>query len=139
MQITIEQKGDETIVSSPEGGFKEIQIIPQVEARTILTVTELGFGKRTNVEDWRCQKRGGRGVPAMNCTKKTGGIVGALLVMPDQDVMVCTKQDQVIRIPASNVSITGRKTQGVKLINLAKGDTVTSITVVPSEEAESNA
>lgn len=134
MQITIEQKGDETIVSSPEGGFKEIQIIPQVEARTILTVTELGFGKRTNVEDWRCQKRGGRGVPAMNCTKKTGGIVGALLVMADQDVMVCTRGGQIIRTPVKAIGVVGRKTQGVRVVNLSKGDTVQSIAVVQNDE-----
>lgn len=131
MQIELEQRNDETRVSlSPE--IKEVRIVKH--SFSLLVVSEKGFGKRTLVDEYRTHKRGGKGMATMNCTNKTGKVVGALLVTEGQDIMIITHQGQMIRTPIRNIITSGRKTQGVKVINLGAGDHVTGIASVPMDE-----
>jgi len=94
---------------------------------TLLVVSEHGYGKRTPLEEYRVQGRGGSGILTMNCTDKTGKIVGAEVVEPDDRLLVMTVQGKGIRIRVSDIRTTGRVAQGVKLINMAQGDEVRSI------------
>lgn len=133
MQVQIEQKGDETHLIVPSD-VKEAHVIRHGDNRKMLVVSEKGFGKRTPLNEYRNVKRAGKGMPTMNITKKTGSIAGALIVTDDQDVMIITHQGQMIRTPVRNISVSGRKTQGVKLINLDSGDHVTGVTSVVMDE-----
>lgn len=94
---------------------------------TLLVVSENGFGKRTNLDEYRIQGRGGSGILTMNCTDKTGKVVGAEIVEDDDRLLVMTVNGKGIRLRVKEVRTTGRIAQGVKLINLASGDAVKSI------------
>ena len=94
---------------------------------TLLVASEKGFGKRTPLTDYRVQGRGGSGILTMNCTDKTGKIVGAEVVDDDDKLLVMTVQGKGIRIKVRDVRLVGRVAQGVKLINLAAGDEVRSM------------
>jgi DNA gyrase subunit A len=94
---------------------------------TLLVVSDLGFGKRTPMTDYRVQTRGGSGILTMNCTEKTGKIVGAEVVENDDRLLVMTHKGKGIRMKVKEIRTTGRVAQGVKLVNLAAGDTVASI------------
>lgn len=101
---------------------------------TLLTAGENGIGKRTDFEEYRLQNRGGSGIIA---SKNTANVVGALSVHEEDEVMMLTKSGQAVRIPVKGISVIGRATRGVKLINLAEGDTLVGICrVVEGEEAE---
>jgi DNA gyrase subunit A len=93
----------------------------------MLVVSENGYGKRTHLEEYRVQGRGGSGILTMNCTEKTGRIVGAEVVEDDDRLLVMTVLGKGIRIKVGEIRTTGRVAQGVKLINLAAGDQVRSI------------
>jgi DNA gyrase subunit A len=97
------------------------------EKATLLVASEHGFGKRTNLGDYRVQGRGGSGILTMNCTDKTGKIVGAEVVDDEDRLLVMTVQGKGIRIRVKDVRLVGRVAQGVKLINLAAGDQVRSM------------
>jgi DNA gyrase subunit A len=94
---------------------------------TLLVVSEHGYGKRTPLEEYRVQGRGGSGILTMNCTDKTGKIVGAEVTDDDDKLLVMTVFGKGIRIKVKEIRTTGRVAQGVKLINLAAGDMVRSI------------
>jgi DNA gyrase subunit A len=94
---------------------------------TLLVVSENGFGKRTPISDYRVQGRGGSGILTMNCTDKTGRVVGAEVVTPDDKLLVMTQNGKGIRLRVKEIRETGRVAQGVKLIDLATGDHVRSI------------
>ncbi len=94
---------------------------------TVLVVGQNGYGKRTRLEDYRVQGRGGSGILTMNVTAKTGEIVGAEVVEDDDRLLVMTTHGKSIRIRVNGIREVGRIAQGVKLMNLAKGDTVRSI------------
>lgn len=96
----------------------------------ILTVTEEGFGKRTPVNDYRVQKRGGKGIINMKVTEKTGAVVGLKVVHPDQELMLITTEGIVIRTNVNEISVISRNTQGVKLIKTESGDRVASLAVM---------
>ncbi len=104
----------------------------------ILIVTEKGYGKRTSVNDFRQTKRGSKGVKALNITDKNGTIVAFKTVLEEQDLMIVTDSGIVIRLPISQISHMGRVTQGVRLINLREGQTVSTISLVNSEKEEKN-
>ena len=87
-------------------------------ARTVLVVSEKGFGKRTAVDEYRYTNRGGKGVKTINVTDKTGSLVGILDVAQTQDIMITCKSGVTIRMPVTGISEQGRATQGVKLIKL---------------------
>lgn len=94
---------------------------------TLLVVGENGYGKRTALSEYRVQGRGGSGILTMNVTSKTGEIVSAEVVAPDDRLLIMTTQGKAIRTPVKDIRLVGRVAQGVKLINLAQGDTVRSI------------
>lgn len=94
---------------------------------TLLVVSEHGFGKRTPLSDYRLQGRGGSGILTMNCTDKTGKVVGAEVVEDDDKLLVMTNKGKGIRMKIKEIRTTGRVAQGVKLVNLASGDSVASI------------
>ncbi|MEZ0327927.1 MAG: DNA gyrase subunit A [Fimbriimonas sp.] len=97
------------------------------EACTLLVVSDNGYGKRTPLDDYRIQSRGGSGILTMNCTEKTGLIVGAEVVEDDDRLLIMTTRGKGIRLKIKEIRTTGRVAQGVKLINLASGDQIRSI------------
>ena len=104
---------------------------------TLLVVTERGLGKCSNIADYRVQKRGGKGIITVNRTEKTGDVVALMEVLPADEIMIITKHGVIIRSSVSQVRVTGRIAQGVKLVNLDEGDLVTAVArVVPEDEDE---
>ena len=103
---------------------------------TVLVVSEKGYGKRTDIEDYRVTNRGGKGVKTINVTDKTGKLVAIKDVTDNDDLMIINKSGIVIRIAASELRVMGRATQGVRLISLKGDDEIASITKVEHEEDE---
>ncbi len=103
---------------------------------TLLAITENGFGKRTELEEYRVQNRGGKGVITYKITPKTGKIVGIRITGEDEDVMLITDQGTIIRLPVKEVSVLGRSTQGVTLMRTNDGAKVVSIETISQEENE---
>ena len=101
-----------------------------------LVVSENGYGKRSDFEEYRLTNRGGQGVKTLNITEKTGKVVALVNVTVDNDLMIITQSGLTIRLAVSTISEQGRATQGVRLINLREGDSIASVTVVPKEEEE---
>ena len=101
---------------------------------TLLAITENGFGKRTEVDEYRVQNRGGRGVITYKITPKTGNIVGIRMASEDEDVMLITNSGTIIRIKVKDVSILGRATQGVTLMRTTGEERVVSIETIAPEE-----
>ena len=110
--------------------------IVDTDGDEIVIVTEKGYGKRTNVDAFRVQVRGGKGVKALNITHKNGNLVSFQTVKGDEDLMVITDQGMIIRTHLDQILTIGRDTQGVKIINLNEGQTVCNIAVVPRSEEE---
>jgi DNA gyrase subunit A len=102
----------------------------------ILSVTEQGFGKRTDVEEYRLQTRGGKGVINVKTTSRNGKVVGIQLVDETSEIIVISQYGKIIRIDTTTVRAAGRSTQGVKLLNLEDGDKVAAAVVIPPEEAK---
>ncbi|MDA1080301.1 MAG: DNA gyrase subunit A [Gemmatimonadetes bacterium] len=104
---------------------------------TLMVVCEHAIGKCSNIDEYRVQKRGGRGIKTVNRTEKTGDVVALMEVLPEDEIMLITKTGQTIRAPVSGVRVAGRNTQGVKLMNLEPGDLVTAVArVIPDDTAE---
>ncbi len=103
---------------------------------TVLVVSEKGYGKRTDIEDYRVTNRGGKGVKTINITDKTGKLVAIKDVTDNDDLMIINKSGIVIRIAASELRVMGRATQGVRLISLKGDDEIASITKVEHEDEE---
>ena len=101
---------------------------------TLLAITENGFGKRTELDEYRVQNRGGRGVITYKITPKTGNIVGIIMASEDEDVMLITNSGTIIRLKVKEVSILGRATQGVTLMRTNENEKVVSIETVAPEE-----
>jgi DNA gyrase subunit A len=102
--------------------------------KTVLVVSEKGFGKRTKMDEYRYTNRGGKGVKTINVTEKTGALVGLLDVAQKQDLMITCKSGVTIRMKVSDISEQGRATQGVKLIRLDEGDEIAAITRIDDQE-----
>lgn len=107
-------------------------------ARTILVVSEKGFGKRTNVEDYRITNRGGKGVKTINVTEKTGSLVAILDVEEKHDLMITCKSGITIRMAVSEIREAGRATQGVRLIRLEGGDEIAAVAKIEEKEETEN-
>ena len=103
---------------------------------TLLAITENGFGKRTDLDEYRVQARGGKGVTTYKITPKTGDIVGIKIVNGNEDVMLVTDTGTIIRLKVSDISILGRSTQGVTLMRTHDGKVVSIETVEPEEEGK---
>jgi len=101
----------------------------------ILSISENGFGKRTPLEDYRLTARGRKGVINMKTTPRVGKVVGILSVKEDSELMIITKQGQIIRIDSSEIRQAGRSTQGVRLVNVEPGDQVAAASLIPEAEA----
>ena len=110
--------------------------IVDTDGDEIVIVTEKGYGKRTNVDAFRVQVRGGKGVKALNITHKNGNLVSLQTVKGDEDLMVITDKGMVIRTHLDQILTIGRDTQGVKIINLNDGQTACNIAIVPRGEDE---
>jgi len=127
--IEVEGEGDEVV------GM--ICVNPGAETpRTVLVVSEKGYGKRTAVDEYRFTNRGGKGVKTINVTDKTGSLVGILDVAPTEDIMITCKSGVTIRMPVSGISEQGRATQGVKLIRIDEGDDIAAITNLDDQQPE---
>ena len=109
-------------------------IVSNNKGVTLLAITENGFGKRTELDEYRVQNRGGRGVITYKITPKTGNIVGIRMAKEDDDVMLITNSGTIIRINVKDVSILGRATQGVTLMRTNENEKVVSIETVEPEE-----
>jgi DNA gyrase subunit A len=131
------------------GGVKGIEldkkdfVIDMVVVRrkcTLLVVTEKGMGKRSELDEYRVQHRGGRGIITLKRAAKTGDIVALKEVMPDDELMMITKKGIMIRVPVEGIRVSGRNTQGVKVMNLTSGDLVVDVArVVKEDEGENGA
>jgi DNA gyrase subunit A len=106
---------------------------------SLLVVSELGMGKRTVLEAYRCQRRGGKGVINLRTSDKTGRVVAIKEVHPGDELMMITRQGVIIRSPVDQIRIIGRNTQGVKLINLGAKDAVMDVARVVNEDEEPKA
>ena len=105
---------------------------------TLLAITENGFGKRTETEEYRVQQRGGKGVITYKITSKTGKLIGVKVTSGDEDVMLITDKGTIIRLKVSEISILGRSTQGVTLMRTSDGGKVVSIELLQPEDLEEN-
>jgi DNA gyrase subunit A len=119
-----------------EGDYAVSMIASASEEDKILSVTELGFGKRTSVDEYRTQGRGGKGVINLKTTSKNGKVVSVMRVNEDADVLVMTANGKLIRVRSTDIRAVGRATQGVKLINLEEHDQVTAATLVEAENGK---
>jgi DNA gyrase subunit A len=127
-------------------GVKGIELGPRDEVigmvvikreATLLVVAERGIGKCSPIDDYRVQKRGGKGIITIHRTEKTGDAVSIMEVLPEDELMLMTKQGILIRMPVKGIRVAGRNTQGVKLVNLDEKDLVMAVArVVPEEEGE---
>lgn len=112
-------------------------VVNKPETETIMVVSENGYGKRSQVEDYRRTNRGGKGVKTLNITEKTGRLVAIKVVTDDNDLMIINKSGILIRLKVSECRIMGRATQGVRLINLTKkNDVISSVCKVMSSDIE---
>jgi DNA gyrase subunit A len=116
---------------------KDDEVIGMVVVRrdaSILVVSEKGYGKRSELADYRVQKRGGKGIITLKKTEKTGSIVALKEVIPDDELMMITRQGVIIRLPVDGIRVIGRNTQGVRVMNLDSGDAVVDVARVVKED-----
>ena len=106
------------------------------EENQILVVTENGYGKRTIVNEYRQQNRGGKGVKTLNITEKNGQLTKLRSVLGDEDLIITTTKGMIIRVPIEQIATSKRSTQGVRLIKLNEGHKVATIAIVPKQEDE---
>ncbi|MFH1690768.1 MAG: DNA gyrase subunit A [Candidatus Eisenbacteria bacterium] len=121
---TLLEKGDEVVG----------MVVAMGEQVTVLSITEHGYGKRTNISDYRIIRRGGKGVISIKANKRNGKVVAVRIVNEPDEVMIMTAQGVMIRLPVKGISVIGRNTQGVRVINLGKDDRVIDVACVASEE-----
>lgn len=104
------------------------------ERNRILVVTENGYGKKTLVEEYRQQNRGGKGVKTLQITEKNGKLTKLRSVVGDEDLIITTNKGMIIRLPIEQIATSKRATQGVRLIKLNEGQNVATIAIVPKTE-----
>jgi DNA gyrase subunit A len=107
---------------------------PDADKHTVLVVSENGFGKRTDFEEYRLTNRGGKGVKTINITEKTGKLIAIKNVTEENDLMIINKSGLTIRMAVSDIRVAGRATQGVKLINIKEGDSIAAVSPVEKSE-----
>ncbi len=108
------------------------------KGQMILVVTEKGYGKKTDVEEYRMTHRGSKGVKGLNITEKNGNIVSFKTVHDNEDLMIITNSGTIIRLPIEQVSSTGRVAQGVRLINLKDDQKVSTVAMIEKEKEDNN-
>jgi DNA gyrase subunit A len=117
-----------------EAGDRVVDMVVIRRDATLLVVTEKGLGKRSELAEYRVQKRGGKGIITLKHNEKTGVIVALKEVLPDDELMMITRHGVIIRVPVEGIRVIGRNTQGVRVMNLDSGDTVVDVTRVVIEE-----
>jgi DNA gyrase subunit A len=117
-------------------GDKVIGMVVIRRDATLLVVTEKGLGKRSELAEYRVQKRGGKGLITLKRTDKTGGCVALKEVLPDDELMMITRHGIIIRVPVKGISVIGRITQGVRVMNLDEGDTIVGVARVVKEDED---
>lgn len=115
-------------------GSEVVGVATNKEGKYLLSVSENGYGKRSEIEDYRLTSRGTKGVKTINVTDKTGKLVSVRSVNGDEDAMIMTNEGIIIRISLENVGVYGRNTQGVKLINVSETESVARVAIVDKEE-----
>lgn len=131
--VTLDEEGDEVV-----------SMVGVKRQATLLAVTENGYGKRSEISEYRVSHRGGKGIITIKTTERNGDIVAVKEVVDDDELMIITRHGQMIRIPVMGISVLGRNTQGVRLVNLADAgeggdllpDAVSGVTRVVSEEKD---
>jgi DNA gyrase subunit A len=109
------------------------------EKELILSVSEKGYGKRTQITEYRLQSRAGKGVINLKTVERNGKVVGVLSVSEESEVMLISQQGKITRLDASTIRESGRSAQGVRLINLEEGDQVAAVCLVSSENGDDGA
>jgi DNA gyrase subunit A len=102
----------------------------------IMVVSENGYGKRSEIDEYRITNRGGKGVKTINITEKTGALIALLAVKDEQDLMIITRAGVTIRTPIEDIRVAGRATQGVRLITLRNNQSIAAVTNVEKDEEE---
>ncbi len=125
--ITVDHENDEVV---------GMIVVKEGDGFDVMVVSEAGYGKRSSLEDYRTTNRGGKGVKTITVTEKTGELVSLKAVTDEDDLMIITKKGTMIRMGVNTLRVMGRATQGVRLINLRKGDEIASIAKVPASEEE---
>ena len=105
---------------------------------TILVISENGYGKRSELEEYRKTKRGAKGVGTLKITEKTGQLIAIKAVLESDDLMIINQSGVTIRMPVTEIRVMGRKTQGVRLINLTDGDLIADVGIIKKEESSDN-
>jgi DNA gyrase subunit A len=124
--MTLDEDGQDEVIG--------MIVINDPETENIMVVSEQGYGKRSDVEEYRITNRGGKGVKTLDITEKTGKLVAIKIVTDENDLMIINKSGVVIRLKVADVRIQGRATQGVRLINLGKrNDQISSVCKVTTE------
>ncbi len=124
--------GDDCVV----GAIHYDPSAPDAADQTVLVVSENGFGKRTDFDEYRITKRGGKGVRTINITEKTGKLISIKNVTEANDLMIIEKSGLTIRMAVSDIHVAGRATQGVKLINIKEGDSIAAVSTVERAEED---
>jgi DNA gyrase subunit A len=117
-----------------EDGDRLIGMVVVRRDATILVVSEKGYGKRSELTEYRVQKRGGKGIITFKVTDKTGTIVALKEVIPEDELMMITRHGIIIRVPVNGIRVIGRNTQGVRVMNLDAGDSVVGVARVVKED-----
>ena len=125
--ITVDHENDEVV---------GMIVVKEGDGFDVMVVSEAGYGKRSSLEDYLITNRGGKGVKTITVTEKTGELVSLKAVTDEDDLMIITKKGTMIRMGVNTLRVMGRATQGVRLINLRKGDEIASIAKVTASEEE---
>jgi DNA gyrase subunit A len=126
--ITLAESKDAVVgmITMPEGDI----------THSIMVVSENGYGKRSELEEYRITNRGAKGVKTINITEKTGALISIIDVQEEDDLMIINRSGITIRMPVSSIRVAGRATQGVRLISIPDGDSIAAIARVDKEEIE---
>ena len=124
------------------GGEKDNVVIGMIcipdNLTNVMVVSEKGYGKRSDIEEYRVTNRGGKGVKTINITEKTGNLIAINDVTDKTDLMIINKSGIIIRLHVADLRVIGRATQGVRLINLKEGDEIAAVTKVDVDEVVEN-
>ena len=108
--------------------------LPKDQKREVLVVSENGYGKRSDIDDYRVTNRGGKGVKTINITDKTGPLIAVRDVTDSDDLMIINKSGIIIRMAIADLRVVGRATQGVRLIKINEGDAIAAVAKVEVED-----
>jgi DNA gyrase subunit A len=121
-------RGEDTVVT--------MEVVPAGGGGTVLTVCENGYGKRTELDEYRVQSRGGVGIISIHTTDRNGQVVGMAYVREEDELMLITQQGMILRMPTAGIRSIGRATQGVRLIEIGADDRVVSVARLAEREDE---